>query len=173
MHRVHRIAKVVLAASNQYPEIVIYYATLIDTWFNERREAVKFIATNRHMLVEYRARKKSSKFKIPYNAGRYATMQIKSVYSSSDMSMWYKFQRYHRNYASIALECMHFESMLALIAAKNFKLIYECMVATRTGDYSQIDESKYEEYTVEFEKVRKMNHAVFAEILAWKLYKQQ
>lgn len=172
MHRVHRIAKVVLASSDQYPQVVIQYATLIDSWFNERRDAVKFVATNRRMLTSYRVYRKTSNARTILQTRRYATMQLKKMYSDAEMSIWYKFQKHHQSSVSIALECMHFESMLELVAAKNFKLIYECMIATRTGDYTRIDVSKYEEYSVEFEKVRRMNPSIFAEILAWKLYRQ-
>lgn len=172
MHRVHRIAKVVLAASDQYPQVVIHYATMIDDWFTERREAVKFVATNRHMLTSYRMYRKASNARTILQTRRYATMQLRKMYSPNEMDIWYKFQKHHQSFVSIGMECMLFESMLALVAAKNFKLIYDCMIVSRTGDYSWIDKSKYEEYASEFEKVRKLTPSIFAEILAWKLHKQ-
>ena len=174
MHKDHKTAVYVLANSADYPYIIVEYATIINKWFTEKREAVAFIAANRDMPRCYRRlyRDVENPGKIILHRKRWAVRKMALEYTAENMKWWHIYSRHHQNTTAIMFEIIKFRSMMELINLKDLNMLYTCIVAARTDDKSIIPDAQFKEYADMFETVRHVGYTAFPELVAWNAVKQ-
>jgi hypothetical protein len=161
-HRQVIQAQAVLSAPDEYPEIIVAYATSIVQWSNEKRAAMQWLWTNRHLLKTWLSGREG---KTRSEQNRAATRKLTPLISRGQLNRFHVARGYLGKTATTrAMEHGIFEGLLKTLQCQDVALMYRYLACVNARRLDQTLEP------VAF--LRWVNGTAANEVLAWRLLKQ-
>ena len=163
-HKFHNLAKQVIADADKHSHAAIRLSKTIDDWFNSKRELVKFFASNREVLRDYRRFYSNSMNVTRLQKHRCAITQMQPSYPFDVMQKFHVFRGQHRN-AKVKLfsDVFRLQNVLALEVEPDLDLVYDIVQKLNTGD--DVTEPPELHWVVD------IGMSTFVEVLLWRLTK--